>query len=269
MRARMTASGGAWLPRYRLHPEKIAPLDEEPVAGATQALEAKRVGLVERGAVPEEQHGAGRGPVGKEEVVAEVVDGAAAGRADALLRGRVEHERCAGARVDERAALLREVLADVAEENRPRQLVLELQARDVGGRETAAVPRARDALMRPQRVHAHRLRGAPGDRRLRVELEPLRRFGEDRHRAVPGADRSGEGAVRRGDRRVASHQIVQPVRLHERRSRAVDGVADVRRAVEALLLDAAVQGHAPAAPQVGGPGIRETSLDRALEMPEL
>src|ERR1041384_8856131 len=90
MRPRIGASSGTCASQYPSHPEKIAPLDEEPVAGAAQSLEAERIRLVERGAVPEEQHGARRGPVGEENVVAKIVDRAPRRRADEQLRGRIE-----------------------------------------------------------------------------------------------------------------------------------------------------------------------------------
>src|SRR6059036_4105056 len=107
-----------------LHPEQVACLEEEPVAAAAQRLECECVGLVERRPVPEKEHGAGRGPVGEEEVVPEIVHDLGLGLHVCPTAGVEPIQRLPRARVHQRRLILRQVLAHVTEEDRPRQLVL-------------------------------------------------------------------------------------------------------------------------------------------------
>src|SRR5712692_10175634 len=87
--------------RGKLHPEEVARLEEEAVAGAAELPERERLGLVERGAVAEEEH-CPRGRLEREQdVVAEVVGCLRPG-------GRPVHEeRLVGARILEGDLILR------------------------------------------------------------------------------------------------------------------------------------------------------------------
>src|SRR5438445_3903318 len=161
-------------PTRLLQPEQVARLEEEAVAGATQAPERERVGLVERGAIAEKEHRPRVRLEGEQDVVAEVVGRLRPG-------GRPVHEeRLAGARVLEGDLILREVLADVAEKDRSRELVFDLHPRDVSGRKTASVPGPSEAHVAPEGVDPNRRRGPPAGRRAERDLPSLGRFGEDR-----------------------------------------------------------------------------------------
>src|SRR5712692_2434434 len=132
--------------RGKLHPEEVARLEEEAVAGAAELPERERLGLVERGAVPEEEHRPRVRLEGEQDVVAEVVGRLRPG-------GRSAHdERLAGARILEGDLILGEVLADIAEKDRSPQLVFDLHARNVGGREAATVPGLGEAHVGPEGV---------------------------------------------------------------------------------------------------------------------
>src|SRR5712692_4286970 len=145
--------------RGKLHPEQVACLEEEAVAGAAELPERERLGLVERGAVSEEEHRPRVRLEGEQDVVAEVVGCLRPG-------GRPVHEeRLVGARILEGDLILREVLADVAEKDRSPQLVFDLHARNVGGREAATVPGLGEAHVGPEGVDPNRRRGPPAGRR--------------------------------------------------------------------------------------------------------
>src|SRR2546428_6232026 len=136
-------------PTRLLHPEEVARLEEEAVAGPAQAPEGERVGLVERGAVPEEEHCPRVRLEGEQDVVAEVVGRLRPG-------GRPVHDEwLAGAGILERDLILSEVLADVAEKDRSRELVFDFRARDIGGRAAAPVPGPAEAQVRPAGVDAN------------------------------------------------------------------------------------------------------------------
>src|SRR2546430_14896002 len=85
--------------------------------------------------------------------------------------------------------------SDVAEEDGARQLVLELQTRDVRRREAAAVARPGEPHVRPAPLDAEGGRGLPAGRRLDDELPPGRRLREDRRRAVPHVRGERERAI--------------------------------------------------------------------------
>src|SRR3989475_8616519 len=164
--------------RGNLHPEQVARLEEKAVAGAAEVPEGERLGLVERGAVAEEEHRSRGRLERKQGVVAEVVGRLRPG-------GRPVHdERLAGAGILERDPILGEVLADVAEKDRSRELIFDLHARDVSGREAAAVPGSGEAQVRRADADPNRRGGSPAGRRGECELVSLGRLGEDRCRAV-------------------------------------------------------------------------------------
>src|ERR1051326_3922682 len=58
---------------FGLHPEEVAEFHEEAVPHPANIVEGERVGLGEAAPVAQEYHGAGVGPVGKEQVEAEIV----------------------------------------------------------------------------------------------------------------------------------------------------------------------------------------------------
>src|SRR5207253_661766 len=139
-----------------LHPEQIAQLQKEPVRRAAQIPEPERFRLAERRAVAQEYDGARRRLVGEQQVVPEVVR-------DDRARGVPVHEqRLPRTRVEQRGLVLREILPDVAHEDRACQLILELEPGDVRGREAAAVARAGEALVHPARFDTQGGRGAQG-----------------------------------------------------------------------------------------------------------
>src|SRR5690348_2311065 len=162
-------SRGRWPLRPRggsaaLHPEQVARLEEEAVRGAGERLEPEVPGLGEGRAVAEEDHGARDRPVGEQHVVAERVGGEP-GRGSHPRGGRgVEQDRPAGRRILERILLGRGVLPHVPEEDVARQLILDLQPRDVLGRKMASVPGSGDALVHEPGLDPERRGGAPGDR---------------------------------------------------------------------------------------------------------
>src|SRR5438034_7790600 len=156
-----------------LHPEQVAQLQKKPVRRAAQIAEPERLRLGERRAVAQEYDGARRRLVGEQQVVPEVV------RDDGARGVAVHEQRLPGTRVEQRGLVLREILPDVAHEDRPCQLVLELEPGDVRGREAASVARAGEALVHPARLDTERGRGAQGGDGRQGDLPSLGSFGED------------------------------------------------------------------------------------------
>src|SRR5256886_16606008 len=85
--------------------------------------------------------------------------------------------------------------SDVPEEDGARQLVLELQTRDVRRREAAAVARPGEPHADPAPLDADGGRGLPAGGRLGGELPPRRPLRQDRRRAGPPALREPERPV--------------------------------------------------------------------------
>src|SRR2546427_8180317 len=73
-----------------------------------------------------------------------------------------DDQRIAGARITQRIDLLSGVLAHVAKENVARQLIRELEAEDIRGREPTAIRGSRETLMRPLAIDAYGVRRLPG-----------------------------------------------------------------------------------------------------------
>src|SRR5438046_4899226 len=240
-----------------LHPEQIAQLQRKPVRRAAQVAEPERLRLAERRAVAQEYDGARRRLVGEQQVVPEVVR-------DDRARGVAVHEqRLPGTRVEQRGLVLREILPDVAHEDRACQLILELEPGDVRGREAAAVARAGEALVHPARFDTQRGRGAQGGDGRQDDLPSLGRFGEaglgrvayhhtPRHRPVWCVE----------DERRAG-ELIQVVGQGEWRGDG--GVARVVRGLEAGVIQVERDLRLPATPQVGDPEGLEGVLDGPVQ----
>src|SRR6185312_14883991 len=168
-RARGTISQGGASSRRNEHDaatleaEQVAYLHKHAVRRAVhRARKLERRGFAERRAVAGKKNGARDRLVREEDVVAEAIGREGAERGVRGVRRVAPHERRAGARILERRLSLRHVLPDVTQENRARELVFHLQARDVRDRELAAVAHARETVVDPRRVEAKQRRWSPG-----------------------------------------------------------------------------------------------------------
>src|SRR5437764_6596347 len=243
------------------HPKQIAQLEEEPVRRAAQVAEPERFRFRERRAVTKEDDGSRGRLVGKQDVVAEIVGD------DGSRRVAVHEQRLPAARIAQRDLILREVLADVAHENGARQLVLELEPGDVGGEKTAAVARAREALVHPARLEPERRRGAQGGGGGHGDLVAFGGLGEDRHRRIAHHHAARYGPVRRARDERRAGEVVQVVR-HDKGRRA-GRVARVVRGLEADMIQAERDLRLPAAAQVRDQEGLQRVLDGAAQAAEV
>src|SRR5437016_1612402 len=228
-----------------LHPEQVAQLQKKPVRRAAQISELERLRLGERRAVAQEYDGAGRRLVGEQQVVPEVV------RHDRSGRAAVHDERLPRVWIEQLGLVLREVLPDVAHEDRACQLILELESGDVRGREAAAVARAGEALVHPARLDTQRGRGAEGGDGGQGDLPSLGGFGEDGLGRVAYHHTPRHSPVRCVEDERRAGELIQVVGQGE--GRASDGVARVIRGLEAEVIQVERDLRLPAAPQVRDP----------------
>src|SRR2546422_10300683 len=150
---------------------------------------------------------------------------------DDRARGVAVHEQgLPGTRVEQRGLVLREILPDVAHEDRACQLILELEPGDVRGREAAAVARAGEALVHPARLDTERGRGAQGGDGRQGDLPSLGGFGEDGLGRVAYHHTPRHRPVRRVEDERRAGELIQVVGHGE--WRGADGVARVVRGLE-------------------------------------
>src|SRR6266550_1652970 len=244
-----------------LHPEQVAQLQKKPVRRAAQIAEPERLRLAERRAVAQEYDGARRRLVGEQQVVPEVVR-------DDRARGVAVHEqRLPGTRVEQRGLVLREILPDVAHEDRACQLILELEPGDVRGREAAAVARAGEALVHPARLDTERGRGAQGGDGRQGDLPSLGGFGEDGLGRVAYHHAPRHRPVRRVEDERRAGEVIQVVGHGE--WRGADSVARVVRGLEAEVIQVERDLRLPTPPQVRDPESLEGVLDGPVQAAEV
>src|SRR5690606_39057460 len=239
-------------------PELIRELDEEPVVLTLQASEREGVVGAERRAVAEEGDGPGRRRVGREEIDAEAVGLALPDRLAADEDGR------AGPGVGQRVAPLGAPLADRAEEERARRLVLEPRAWEQRRRELGAVPdpgdplvgaRERDAdgRVRPERERA----GHAVQRALGALVEDRRTLAAD---GEVGVEVPVRGRFDPEPEAVAGDAVER--RVGAQRAAVVDLVAQVRLGVEDVELARGAGVDLPPAAEPDGDAERLVALDR-------
>src|SRR5690348_10643839 len=219
-------------PMVHLHSKEVAEFEEESVVGAGEVAELERVGLGERRAVADEQDGSRNRLVGEQDVVSEIVRHGS-GRAAA-----VHEQRLTAARVAERNLILCQVLSYVPHEDLPRQLVLELEARDVGGREAAAVLGPCKSLVHPPSFDAQRRRGPELGDGHEGHLSPFGRLGKNGRGTIADRRARDHGTIGRVYRERDVGEMVQ--RMRHRKRRRADGVPGVVRRVEPEMIQAQV-----------------------------
>src|SRR5467141_3346482 len=140
-----------------LQSEQVAQLHKQRVIGPLQPAEPERILILHVAAVPCEHHGSGDRLIAEQRIEVEVVVRAGLGAGHRRWPGN--QDRRAGPRIiAQRVRLILDVLADESEEQRPRQLVLDLGAQNAADIHQAAVgatihllPEVADGIPHPLR----------------------------------------------------------------------------------------------------------------------
>src|SRR5882672_3534357 len=171
-------------PQEWLQPEQVAQLHKQYVIGPREPTEPECVLVLHVAAVPCEHHGSRDRLIAEQRIDVEVVVRAGLGARHRRRPGN--QDRRAGPRIiAQRIRLILDVLADESDEQRPRELVLDLGAQNATDIHQAAVgatihllPEVADGIPHPLRgavrqVHAEeqKVRGRPFEEVFVVTLE--------------------------------------------------------------------------------------------------